>query len=184
MSKGKAFFSTLPGVVSGIAGTLTAVVGLVTVGVQLGWIGGDDGDGGASSTTTVTTEDGGAAGGGGTSGGGAGGRSATTAGGTLVADKTKLTFVPLQTKEMTVNVRNAGSAPVTLAAPEITGPNRDQYSAAASGCSSPLGAGRSCAVTVTFKPTRGGRSTATLVVAPASGGARAVEVDIEGNHLL
>lgn len=182
MSKGKAFFSTLPGVVSGIAATLTAVVGLVTVGVQLGWIGGDDG-GGSSTTTTVTAE-GGAAVGGGASGGGAGGRSATTAGGTLVADKTKLTFEPLQTREMTVNIRNAGSAPVTLAAPEITGPNRDQYSAAASGCSSPLAAGRSCAVTVTFKPTRGGRSTAALVVAPASGATRAVEVDIEGNNLL
>ncbi len=174
MSKGKGFFSTLPGVVSGIAGLLTGIVGLGTLAVQLGWVGDDDGGGnGGGAATTVTTEAGGS-GSGAPSGGAA----------ELEADKDKLTFVPLQAKEMTVTVRNDGTAPVTLRPPDIDGADSDQYSAAYDGCPSPLAAGRSCRVKVTFKPTRGGRTTATLVVAPTSGSVKAVEVPIEGNHLL
>lgn len=180
MSKGKAFFSTLPGVVSGIAATLTAIVGLVTVSVQLGWIGGDDGDGGGSSSTTTVTA------GGGRAGPGGGGAGTTAAGGAaqLVADKARLSFAPLQPREMTVNVRNDGIAPVTLARPRITGPGSDQYSATYTNCPTPLRPDLSCTVTVTFAPTKSGQSRATLVVEPASGDADAVEVPIEGNNLL
>ena len=178
MSKGKGFFSTLPGVVSGIAVVLTAIVGLLTVSVQLGWIGGDDdGDGGGSSAaTTVSTGAGGA---------GGGGSNRSTSGGAaeLTVDKTKLTFVPLQTKEMTVTVTNDGTGPVTLRRPEITGTDSGQYTAAFASCPTPLGPGVSCPVRVTFAPTKAGKSTATLVVTPADGG-RAVQVQIEGNHLL
>lgn len=182
MSKGKAFFSTLPGVVSGIAGALTAVVGLLTVSVQLGWIGGDDGDNGGSSSTTTTTA---TSGGGGArpGGGGAGGGSATPSAGLLTVTPTRLTFPALGAKEATVTVRNDGSGPVTLRPPTFDGPDRGQFSASSS-CPATLEVGRSCAVRVTFSPTRGGRYEATLVVAPAAGGARAVEVPIEGNHLL
>ena len=41
----RSFFSTVPGLVTGLAGVLTAVVGLITVLIQLGVIGGDDSDG-------------------------------------------------------------------------------------------------------------------------------------------
>ena len=175
MSKGKAFFSTLPGVVSGIAALVTGIVGLGTLAVQLGWVGDDDGGGnGGGAATTVATEAGGSGSGGAPSGGAA----------ELEATPAKLTFVPLQAKEMTVTVRNDGTAPVTLRPPDIDGADSDQYSAAYDRCESPLGAGRSCRVKVTFEPTKAGRSTATLVVAPTSGSVKAVEVEIEGNHLL
>lgn len=178
MSKGKAFFSTLPGVVSGIAAALTAVVGLLTVSVQLGWIGGDDGDNGGSTTTTVTS----GAAGVGPGGGGAGGGSASPAG-LLTVTPTRLTFAALGSKEATVTVRNDGSGPVTLRPPTFAGPDRGQFSASSS-CPATLEVSGSCTVRVTFSPGRGGRYEATMVVAPAAGGVRAVEVPIEGNHLL
>lgn len=179
MSKGKAFFSTLPGVVSGVAAFVTAVVGLITVAVQLGWVGDDDG-GGAS--TTVTTGTGGGDGGTGSAGAGA---STTVAGtGQLSVSPTQLTFAPLQAKEVTVTVRNDGNGSVTLQPPTFAGPDRAQFSATYSGCPTTLAPGRSCPVRVTFSPTRAGRYQATLVMAPASGAARAVEVPIEGNHIL
>lgn len=177
MSKGRAFFSTLPGVVSGVAGALTAIVGLLTVSVQLGWIGGDDGDNGGSPSATTTT----------VTGGGSAGGSATTSGGTglLAVSPPRLTFAALGSKEATVTVRNDGNGPVTLRPPTLDGPDRAQFSAAYSGCpATPLEPGRSCPLRVTFSPTRGGRYQATLVVAPASGATKAVEVAIEGNHLL
>lgn len=181
MSKGKGFFSTIPGVVSGIAGVLTAIVGLLTVSVQLGWIGDDDGGGEGGGNGGATTTVGGRPGA--TSRGGSGSGSAGGAA-QLVADKTRLTFAPLQAREMTVTVRNDGDAAVTLARPQIEGPESDQYSAAYTNCPTPLGAGRSCTVTVTFTPTEAGQSRATLVVEPASGDADPVEVALEGNHLL
>lgn len=181
MSKGRAFFSTLPGVVSGVAAFVTAIVGLITVAVQLGWVGDDDG-GGAS--TTVTTGAGGGAGGTG-SGGGGGGASTTVVGtGQLSVTPTRLAFAPLQAKEATVTVRNDGNGSVTLQPPTLEGPDRAQFSAAYSGCPTTLAPGRSCPVRVTFSPTRAGRYQATLVVAPTQGTARAVEVGIEGNHIL
>ena len=39
----KSFWSSIPGLVTGLAGLLTGVVGLVTVLIQLDVIGGDDG---------------------------------------------------------------------------------------------------------------------------------------------
>jgi hypothetical protein len=136
--------------------------------VQAGWVGGDDGgDGGVSTTVTDGT-------------------GTRRGGGTvdLEVDRTKLTFAPLQSREMTVTVRNDGTAPVTLAPPDLEGPDAGQYSAAYTNCPTPLGPGRSCTVTVTFRPTEGGQSSATLVIAPAADDGRAVEVAIEGNHIL
>jgi len=180
VSERKGFWSTVPGVVSGVAAILTAVVGLVTAGVQLGWFGGDDGGGEGATTTTVAGRPG-------TTGrGGAGGSGTGASGGSaqLVADRARVTFAPLQSREMRVVVRNDGSAAVTLARPRITGADSDQYSATYTNCPTPLDPGESCTVTVTFTPTKSGQSRATLEVEPASSGADGVEVAIEGNHLL
>jgi len=173
VSKGKAFFSTLPGVISGVAGALTAVVGLLTVAVQLGWIGGDDADSGDPATSTVA---------GGTAGaGGAGGAGTTAAGpGRLSVTPPSIRFVALQAREETVTVRNDGG-PVTLSV-EVTGPDKAQFRAVPVDCPTPLATSRTCPVEVTFTPTRAGRYQATLVLTPSRG--TAVEVPIEGNHLL
>ena len=51
----KSFFSSIPGLITGLAGLVTGIVGLFTVLIQLDVIGGDDDSGptGAGGTTTV-----------------------------------------------------------------------------------------------------------------------------------
>ncbi len=175
MTKGKAFFSTLPGVISALAGLVTVIVGVLAIAAQLGWLGGDDDDevvDDRSSTTTTAT-----------SGAGSGsGSSTTVAAASLSVSPRSVTFAALAAKKQKVKVKNEGTSPVTLKPPEMTGADRAQFSATALDCSSSLGAGRSCDVEITFAPTRQGQYTARLVVAPTSGSA--VEVQVEGNHLL
>ena len=178
MSRGRAFFSTIPGIISALAGLVTVIVGVLAITAQLG---GDDEDGngnGSSSGTTMSTLAGGAGG-----GGGSGGATTPTATGRLSASPTSLKFEVLGAKEATVRVRNEANGPVTLNPPKIEGSDSAQY-AATFNCPPSLGAEASCDVKVTFKPTKAGRSTATLLVAPVAGAVRAVEVDIEGNHVL
>ena len=178
MSKGKAFFSTLPGIISALAGLVTVIVGVLAISAQLG---GDDDDGGGGNGGSSATSSTLAAGGGGA--GGSGGSNTPTASGRLLATPTSLTFAVLAAKEATVSVRNEANGPVALNPPKIEGTDSAQYSAT-SDCPPSLGAGLSCTVKVTFKPTKAGKSTAKLVVAPTARGVKAVEVEIDGNHVL
>jgi len=183
VSKGRAFFSTMPGIISALAGLVTVIVGVLAIAAQLGWFSGDDDDnkdgGNGRPPTTVSTlagESGGS--------GGAGGPSTTAVTGRLSASRTSLKFDVLGAKELTVTVSNEASGPVTLKPPQITGTDSAQFAASYAGCPTPLGAGVSCEVRVTFKPTKAGKSTAKLVVTATAAGVRAAEVEIEGNHVL
>lgn len=178
MSRGKAFFSTVPGVISALAGLVTVLVGVLAISAQLGWLDdGDDGDGrDGSTTTTVTTAVGGTAG-----PGGSGGPAASTgAPGKLSATPTSIRFVPLQAKTLTVTLRNDGG-PVTFTV-EMTGTDKAQFRAVPVDCPTPLGSTRTCPVEITFAPTRAGEHKATLVATPSRG--NALEVPVVGNHLL
>ena len=184
MSKGKAFFSTLPGVISALAGLVTVIVGVLAIASQLGWLGGDDdGDGGTASSTTVGAAAGGAGGAG--TGGAAGGGSATSSpAGTLSVTPRDIEFVALGAKTEAVTATAVGG-PVTMRPPEVTGADRARFAARSVDCPTAptaLVSGRSCKVEVVFSPNRAGRYDATLVLQPTSGSA--VEVTIEGNHLL
>ena len=178
MSKGKAFFSTLPGIISALAGLVTVIVGVLAISAQLGGDddGGDVGNGGSSATSSTL-----AAGGGGA--GGSGGSNTPTASGRLSANPPRLTFAVLATKEATVTISHDADGRVALDQPKIDGTDSAQYSAT-SDCAPSLDAGRSCTVKVTFKPTKTGKFTAKLVVASPTRGVKAVEVEIEGNHVL
>ena len=176
MSKGRAFFSTVPGIISALAGLVTVIAGVLAISAQLG---GDDGNG-SSPATTASTLAGGAGGAGGSGGGG--GPATTAVTGALSANPTRLTFALVAPKEATVRVRNDATGPVTLQRPQIKGTDGGQFAADIVGCPSPLAAGVSCEVKVTFKATKAGKSTATLVVTPAPSSVRAVEVEIEGNQ--
>jgi len=181
MSKGKAFFSTLPGVISALAGLVTVIVGVLAISAQLGWIGGgdDDDDGDASPATTVTSAVGATAAPGGPGGSGGSGGS-TGAPGKLSATPTPIRFVALQAKKLTVTLRNDGG-PVTFTL-EMTGTDKAQFRAVAVDCPTPLDSGRTCPVEITFAPTRAGEYKATLVVTPSRGSA--LEIPIVGNHLV
>ncbi|HVL03495.1 MAG TPA: choice-of-anchor D domain-containing protein [Acidimicrobiales bacterium] len=155
MAKGeRAFWSSLPGILTGLAGILTAAVALLGLGLSQGWIG----DGG-------------------------GGDGSVDAGGEVVRisvepETVSLRRLPLQDPpKATVEVVNDGTAPVTLEA-EITGDDAGQFTSDGTDCTtSPLPPGRTCEVTVTFQES--GEASATLVIS-ANGGELAREVELEG----
>ena len=177
MSKGRAFFSTIPGIISALAGLVTVIVGVLAISAQLGGDGDDNNGGnGSSSGTTVSTLAGGR---GGTTGAGGGGSATTAAPARLSVAPTTITFKFLETKKV-VKVTNDGTGPVSLETPQMAGPDRARFNAV--GCSGSLAAGRSCDIEITFAPTRQGHYTAQLEVTPAGG--TAIRVPVEGDHLL
>ncbi|HET7722202.1 MAG TPA: hypothetical protein VFK43_19690, partial [Acidimicrobiales bacterium] len=106
----KPFWSSIPGLVTGLAGLLTGIVGLVTVLIQLDVIGGDDaGQPTAAVTTTVVP--------GGTTGGAGG---VTSISGQLTAEPATLKLATGE-REKTLLVRNNSSAAVTVLKPEYKG---------------------------------------------------------------
>lgn len=150
----RAFWSSLPGILTGLAGILTATVALLGLALSQGWIG----DGGG--------ED-----------------SSVDAGGEVVrisVEPEKLEFggIPLTgAGEKAVEVVNDGTAPVTLEI-EITGDVAGQFTTDGTDCTtSPLPPGRTCEVTVSRDES--GAASATLVIS-ANGGELAREVELEG----
>lgn len=156
MAKGeRAFWSSLPGILTGLAGILTATVALVGLALSQGWIG----DGGGEN-------------------------SSVDAGGDVVSisvepDKLEFGTISLPgSGEKAVEVLNDGTAPVTLAT-EITGDDAEKFSSDGSDCTtSPLPPGRTCEVTVSLDESGG--ASATLVVS-ANDGELAQEVELEGS---
>jgi hypothetical protein len=183
MSEKKAFWSSIPGVATGVVGFLSAIAGILGVSAQLGWIGGDDGGNGSVDATGVTTTVvGGASGSSAT--GATGATGAATSAGEFAVEPTSVSFEPLKTKEATVTVRNTGDVALTMRPPTVTGSGAANFKAADAGCTrSTLAAGRSCEIKVTFTPPAPGEYTAVLVVV-ASNAPRAVEVDLKGNQSL
>jgi hypothetical protein len=155
MAEKGSFWSSLPGVLTGIAGLATAVVALLSLAASQGWIGGDGADGAGS----------------------AGGGEAPAR---IDVDPTSLQFraVPGAASSETVTVTNGGDAPVRLEQPKIDGADADRFEIAGGNCTGqPLPPGRSCEVVVTFSGGLTADASATLVVTPESG--RAKEVRLE-----
>jgi hypothetical protein len=157
MAEKGSFWSSLPGVLTALAGLATAVVGLLSLAASQGWIGGDGG-GDADGTGT-----------------GAGGEAPAR----IEVDLPSLQFraVPGASKEQTVTVTNEGDVATQLADPEITGPGKGQFEVDDGDCPRPLGGGRSCKVVVTYNGGLGDKASATLVITPESG--KAAEVRLE-----
>ena len=172
----KSFWSSIPGLVTGLAGLLTGIVGLVTVLIQLDVIGGDD-----SSSTTAA--------GGSTTvapGSGApvpGGATTTTISGRLVAEPSSIRFQATE-REKTVTVRNATTAAVTLQKPEYTGPDRAAFGTDAGCTNVSLAPGRSCTLKVTLAPTGPLRAYKANLVIEAKELTQATEVPVEATTIL
>ena len=144
MSEKKSFFSSVPGLVTGLAGLLTGVVGLVTVLIQLDVIGGKDGAATpAAGVSTTVAGQAPVAGGGSTA--------TTVNAGRLTADPTPLKLQPNE-REKTVTVRNAASATVTVLKPETSGRDQSAFKVD-EGCTNvSLRPGSSCTVKVQLTP--------------------------------
>ncbi len=160
MAEKGSFWSSLPGVLTGIAGLATAVVALLSLAASQGWIGGGGGD---------------------DAGSGAGGDATPV----VEVDPRAIEFQPVPTsREVTVAVTNAGTGPFRVDQPQITGSEADLFDADGSNCTrKELPAGQSCDVVVTFDPGGPGRSSARLVVS-VNDAARSVEVPIEATAVL
>jgi hypothetical protein len=164
----RSFWSSVPGLVTGLAGLLTGIVGLVTVLIQLGVVGGkDSGDKTTAATgTTVTTLPGAT-----TSSTFSGGAGLTTTANvpTFTVTPVSLDFQPADAKEKSVSIKNTStSAALTVPLPTVNGADKDRFTPAFGTCTgAPLRPGDSCTVKVTFAPNGPLRKyNASLRVAP------------------
>jgi hypothetical protein len=184
----KSFFSGLSGVITGLAAIASAIVGLIGLSVNQGWIGGHAKSAGSGST---------AGSGGSTVPGspqtslpgspqtGIGGIGDTSVPGPQFAvDPTSLVFNgAIGPKDATVKVLNPGVLTINVQPPVIKGPDASRFSASPQDCSSPVEPGRSCLLKVTFNPPGPGTSNAVLVV-QVSGVTKAQEVPIQATAIL
>jgi hypothetical protein len=174
----KSFWSSIPGLVTGLAGLLTGVVGLVTVLIQLDVIGGDKADTPTAAVTTTVAPGGTAA-----TTGGAGGASATTISGRLTAEPTSLKLQPTE-RDKTLTVRNASTATLTMLKPEYTGADKSAFSTD-SGCTNVvLQAGRSCTLKVTLSPSGPLKTYKANLVLEAKELPQVTEVPVEASTIL
>ncbi len=195
MSERGSFWSTVPGVVTGAAGVLTALVGLLTVALQLGWIGGGSSGGGtAPSTTGVpgasagssiqsgSTVPGSSSGTGGTAGTGQTG--SPSGAGQFTVEPTSVDFAVVGARQATVVVRNTGDVPLTIKTPRVSGSGAEHFVAGDVSCTKePLRPGRTCEVQVVFTPKSPGAVSAVAVIA-ATEASRETEIQLKGSTLL
>jgi hypothetical protein len=182
----KSFFSSLSGLITGIAGLLTATIAIFGVAASQGWL--SSGSKAASSTapglTTSTTTS--------TPSGlgdpstifGSSGSSSNAAGGAVPqygVDATSISFQAVGPTSTSVKVNNTGVVPMTVEAPSITGPGASHFTANNQGCGS-VDPGRSCQIQVNFQQAPG-TFNATLVV-QITGAPRATEVAITATAIL
>jgi len=177
MSENKrSFWSSIPGVVTGVAGLLTGIVGLVTVLIQLDVMGGDNSSDGTGATATTVA-------GAGTTAVGGAGATPTTEVPRFTVSPTTLDFKAADPREKEVTVKNESSAALlTLSLPRISGKDAGRFTASSGACSA-LRAGESCKLRVTFAPA-GPLASYEAKLEVTATGARVEEVRLTGSTLL
>jgi hypothetical protein len=176
----RSFWSSIPGVVTGLAGLLTGVVGLITLLVQLDVIGGDTSQNVATTGTTtvesVPTTVAGVAG---------GATTVTTEAGTFTVSPTNLNFGPADPKEKTVIIKNTGrTARLTVQNPKMTGKDAALFTVSMGDCNAPLAPNLSCSLPVTFAPSGPLRSYEAKLQIQAIGASSGAEVAVTASTLL
>ncbi len=176
MSENKrSYFSTIPGLVTGLAGLLTAIVGLVTVLIQLDVIGGKDSGGSAAGNAGPSTSVPAAA---------AGATTAVTETGRITVEPKNLKFAPSETEKSLKVTNEAKSATVTMFAPQFDGTDKALFRTDAGCTNVRLEPGRSCTVKVLFTPSGLLKSSTATLVLNADGATRAIEVPVDATTLV
>lgn len=186
-TKERSFWSTTSGVVTGVAGTLTGIVGIATVAAQLGWIGpGDDPgssaakEGNAAGATSSTAESYDGRNGG---GGDRAARGTSTTEPSFTVDPSAVSFQPLGERTATVELRNTGSVELNVEGVTVDGEDAGQFAVTAASCTrASVDTGRSCELEVSFTPQGNGPAKAAMVIEVED--ARAQEVPLSGSSLL
>ena len=193
------FWTTTSGLTTGIAGTLTGVLGIVALANQAGFIGGDDGQDQAGSTATSesaagstststsadtegtsTTEEDDRAG----TTDDRVSRSATTAEPVFSVSPSSVRFTALGARTATAAVRNTGEVDLDVQNVSVEGADASRFSVDATPCiSGPVEPDGDCELEVTFDPGQGGGTAEATMVIDASG-ADSREVPLAGEPLL
>lgn len=190
------FWSTTSGMATGVAGTLTGVVGLATLATQMGWVGGNgDRDQSAAPTTTTiagstTTADDTSTTGDdrtdttqGSSRSASGLTTTTSAKPAYTVDPSAVSFKAIGDHTASVSVRNTGNVELILSDVAVEGEDAGRFAVESEPCTSaPVDPGRSCALEITFTPPSSGEAKATLAIEAED--ARAREVPLSGVALL
>lgn len=140
MSDGRrSFWSSIPGLITGLAGLLTGVVGLITLLVQQGVVGNNSSDKPPSGVTTTVVP-------------GAPGATPAAAMGSIGVDPTALRFTLADQAPKPVKVKNTSAVAITIPKPTVSGANNAQFVVDPGDCARSLSPNLSCTMTVTFKP--------------------------------
>ena len=156
-------------VISGVAGLLTAVAALVGLLVTFGVIGGKDDS--STKTTGGTTEQ--------TSDESDGSTSTTAAAASFSVSPKELTLT-LLAPEKQLTVTNMGKSTISVQ-PTVGGPAKAQFTVKNGSCSSEIGPGEYCELTVKFTPGTG-ESDAVLTIS-ANDDTRRQTVSLVGKPL-
>lgn len=165
MSDGRrSFWSSIPGLITGLAGLLTGVVGLGTLAVQQGIVGGT----GSATTTTAVAP---------------GSPTTTTVeSGVFTVTPSPVKFQAGQ-REATVTVANAGKTGITVKPPEFS-PVGVSVFRTDTGCSNvTVRRGRSCELKIFYTPSGLLKAATAKLVITADGVPGATEVLIETSAL-
>ncbi len=150
MSDGRrSFWSSIPGLITGVAGLLTGVVGLITLLVQQGVVGNNNSSDKPPAGVTTTV---------------APGVTQTTMGAIQVVP-TSVRFTLADQGPRQIKVTNRSSVPITIPTPAV---QNNAISVNAGDCAKSLSPNLSCTITVTFKPSGALTNyTGKLVIAPS-----------------
>jgi hypothetical protein len=150
VSPSKSFWSGIPVLAKAIGGIVTGLVGVGSLLVALGVIGNSNSNNNSPTATTVPSSD----------TPGAPGNSGVSGGGVTATTSAKASFtvdtrsVSLKTLEPTtvVTVTNQGTGPLTMKAPQLDGPQKDQFQVDAKLCvAHPVAPDGSCTLSVTYR---------------------------------
>jgi hypothetical protein len=191
------FWATTSGLTTGIAGTLTGVLGIVALANQAGWIGGDGGQDQAGSAATSESAAGSTATSADTDGTSTteeddragttddrASRSATTAEPVFSVSPSSVRFTALGARTATAAVRNTGEVDLDVQNVSVEGADASRFTVDATPCTSdPVEPDGDCEVEVTFDPGQGGGTAEATMVIDASG-ADSREVPLAGEPLL
>lgn len=183
--RNRSFWSTVPGLVTGMAGLLTAIVGFLTVSVQLGWIGGGKASNDKlSSTTTTVASSSSTSSSSATAGIGTPGVPGSTGSLSIQVEPQVLNFSALAAADKTLTITNRGSGDVSVLTPIIEGTGAAQFQVDDTDCTrAPLAPRDKCELKVTFTPSGlAGGSSATLDIS-LSGGDRPTTVALRAGIL-
>ncbi|MGI9079932.1 MAG: hypothetical protein ACR2GF_03800 [Acidimicrobiales bacterium] len=165
MSPSKSFWSGIPVLAKAIGGIVTGLVGVGSLLLALGVIGNSNANKNNSpSATTVPSSNTS-----GNSGGSGGGVTATTsAKASFTVDPRSVSLKALDATTV-VTVTNQGTGPLTVKAPELDGPQKDQFKVDAKLCvAHAVAPDGSCTLSITYSGILEAKATMTVTAENAS----------------